>query len=63
MERGRGQVNSEYATFIKLQDGIELPKEVIKKPDAKTNEEITVDRVEVNAAGNIINNEMKKYQS
>ena len=31
LDRGRGQLNHEYATFIKIVPSIELPKEVIQK--------------------------------
>ena len=31
LDRGRGQINHEYATFIKILPSIELPKEVMQK--------------------------------
>jgi hypothetical protein len=32
LERGRGQLNVEYATFIKLSSDVELPREIKPKP-------------------------------
>lgn len=39
LENGRGSISTEYATFIKLKDGIDLPREIQKKTKDAIDEE------------------------
>ncbi len=71
LERGRGQLNHEYATFIKIIPAIELPKEVIQKqpPPAAANlkkiENLPELQSESGKQTNDMkgNEELKKYKS